>query len=131
MFSSISFGQFFFHMGPYRWPMILLFLLVVILILKKVIDIYIVKESTNKQLKWGLNGILFWGSLAFALGLFGQVNALWLALQEIMVASDISPSIVLIGYYLSFVTTIFGLFTVIIAALGWWILRGLVKRKLN
>lgn len=131
MFLLSALGQLIFHMGIYRWPMILIFFVVLILILKKLVDLYVMRDLSQKKVRWGINAIIFWGGLGLALGLLGQVNALWLALQEIMEASDISPTIVLIGYYLSFSTTFFGLMTFIVAALGWWLLRSLVRRKLK
>lgn len=121
------FSQFFMWLGPYKWPMILLSVLVIVLVLKKAIELMLPGLS-HKQRVSGINAILFWGCMSMALGIFSQTVSLWAALREIIAADDISPVIVLIGYYGSFISTLLGAATLIFSALAWWLFRYLVKR---
>lgn len=120
-------SQFFMWMGPYRWPMIIVSVLVIVLVVKKAIELSIPGLS-HKQKVSGVNAILFWGALSLALGIFVQTVSLWVALQDIMAAADISPAMVIIGFYGSFCSTIMGALTLIVAALAWWIFRYLASR---
>ena len=120
-------SQFFMWMGPYKWPMILLSALVVILIVKKAIELLIPSLSAQRKAA-GIHAILFWGALSFAFGIYVQTAGLWIALQEIMAAADISPAMVLIGFYGSFSSTILGALTLIVAALAWWFFRYSISR---
>lgn len=117
------FNQFFMWLGPYKWPLIVIAAIVVFLIIRKAVDLFFRKGLDETQLKRGLNAILFWGSFGLAVGMFAQVAGIWAALKEIMAAADISPAIVLIGFYGSFMTTLFGLGILLVAALAWWLFR--------
>ena len=121
------FSQFFMWLGPYKWPMILLSALVVILVIKKAVEL-LLPNLSNERKAAGVNAILFWGCISMALGIFSQTVSLWAALQEIIAATDISPVIVMIGFYGSFVSTILGSLTLIFAALAWWFFRYWVKK---
>ena len=121
------FSQIFMWLGPYKWPMIFVSALVVVLVIKKAIELLIPGLSKQRKAA-GINAILFWGSLSMALGIFSQTVSLWAALQEIMAASDISPVIVMIGFYGSFVSTMVGAVTLIFAALAWWLFRYRVRQ---
>ena len=120
-------SQFFMWMGPYKWPMILVSGLVVVLVIKKAVELLIPGLSYKKKIS-GVNAILFWGAISMAFGIFSQTVSLWAALNDIIAAADISPAIVLVGFYGSFVATLFGTLTLIFAALAWWFFRFWVKR---
>ena len=121
------FSQFFMWLGPYKWPMIILSALVLFLIIKKAVEL-ILPGISEKQRSSGINAILFWGAISMALGVFVQTVSLWAALQEIMRADDISPVIVMIGFYGSFCSTMLGTLTLIVAALAWWLFRYVVSK---
>lgn len=120
-------SQFFMWMGPYKWPMIIVSALVVVLVLKKAIEL-LIPGLSHKQKASGVNAILFWGALSMAFGIYVQTASLWVALREIMAAADISPTMVIIGFYGSFCPTVFGTLTLIFAALAWWLFRYQVNR---
>lgn len=124
---NVIFPEFFMWLGPFKWPMVLLSVLVVLLVIKKVIELVLPGISQARKAS-GVNTILFWGVMSMALGVFSQTVSLWAALQEIVKAADISPAIVLIGFYGSFVSTLLGIGTLIFAALAWWTFRFLLKR---
>lgn len=120
------FSQFFMWMGPYKWPMIIVSSLVLVLIIKKAIALTLPSLSYEKKAA-GINAILFWGGLSMAFGIFVQTVSLWVALNEIIAAADISPTMVLVGFYGSFCSTLFGSLTLIVAALAWWLFRSRVR----
>lgn len=117
------FEQFFMWLGPYKYPMVIVGIIVVGLIIYKAIELFFIKDLDEARRKRWLNSILFWGSLGLILGIFAQTAGLWIALQQIMKAADISPAMVLIGFYGSFTSTMFGLLILLVSALGWWFLR--------
>lgn len=117
------FEQIFMWLGPFKYLLILVALIVIVLIVKKVIELFFLKNLSEERQRSGINSILFWGGFGLALGIFAQLSGLWVALQEIIHASDISPAIVIIGFLGSFVSTLAGLFILMVASLSWWLLR--------
>jgi hypothetical protein len=117
------FQQFFGIMGPWKVPMIILFFFVIALILFKVYDIYInPKADTSTKRRW-LNAILFWGSINLALGILAQLTGMWQVFKIIETVPDISPVMVISGFIGSFSSVIFGLVTLVIAAVSWFGLK--------
>mgnify|MGYP006987947642 CR=1 FL=1 len=118
-----AFNMFFMWMGPFRIPMVLLSLIVLGMIFKKKFDLFLRKGLTEGKYKWGISSILFWGIFTFVFGLFAQTISIWQVLQEIMTAPDLSPPILITGLLGTFSPTIYGLCTLLVALLNWWILR--------
>lgn len=114
-----GFQKFFMFMGPWKWIMIFMALIVIILIAKKVYDLLIKRNGNTRY----LNAILFWGGITALLGIIGQLSGYWFVLNEIMEAPDISPPLLLTGYLSSFVTPLFGLVVFLISGICWWILK--------
>ena len=71
----------------------------------------------------GLNSILFWGAFAAVLGFLGQCLGIYNALTEISRATEISPVVTAMGFYISFTSTLLGLAVLLISALCWYALR--------
>lgn len=118
-----AFELFFMWMGPFKIPMVILSLVVLTLILKKKIDLFFRKGLSPSVMKWGISSILFWGIFTFFFGILAQTIGIWQALQEIMLAEDISPPILIMGLLGTFTPVIYGLCTLLVAALNWWVLR--------
>jgi len=127
MKTPVIFPEFFMWLGPYKWPMVLLSALVLILVIKKAVEMFM-PGLTVKRKASGVNAILFWGAMSMALGIYVQTASLWVALQEIIKAADISPAMVIIGFYGSFTSTIMGTLTLMFAALAWWGFRYWLRR---
>lgn len=127
METTSKFLQFFMFMGPWKWPLILLALIVFVLICFKFYEYFIARKPSSHY----LDAILFWGSFSAIVGITGQVSGLWEALNMIIEAADVSPSMVLIGFLSSFVTTLFGLFILVFAAICWWGLKYKYSRLLK
>lgn len=111
--------KFFFFMGPWKWIMIIIALIVFILIAIKIYDL-LIKRNGNKHY---LNAILFWGGITALLGVISQLSGFWIALNEILEAPDISPPMLLTGYLSSFATPLFGLIVLLASAIAWWVLK--------
>ncbi|MFC1661184.1 MotA/TolQ/ExbB proton channel family protein [Gemmatimonadota bacterium] len=82
----------------------------------------------SQALEGKINAVLFWGGIGAVLGVLGQVNSIYLALREILSASDISPNVIAEGFAISFTSTIMGLLLLLFSALAWMGLRGLYNR---
>ena len=109
--------------GLFMWPLLILALIVIGLSIKKGLDLFVNKNLDLQQKEMGLNAILFWGVIAGSLGITAQMLGIYMALEEIIKAEDISPAIVMMGYQVSFLTTLFGLYIFIGAAILWFLLR--------
>ncbi len=123
-------NQFFMWFGPYKFPMLLLALIVVVLIIVKAVDLLFMRNLSESRKKRWLNSILFWGAIGLVFGMFAQTASLWVALQEIMHAKDLSPPIIIMGFLGSFAPTLFGLLILLVAAIAWWLLRVVYRRSL-
>ena len=105
------------------WPLLILALTVIGLSIKKALDLFVNKTLDLQQKEMGLNAILFWGVIAGSLGITAQMIGIYLALSEIIKADDVSFGIIVMGYQVSFITTLFGLYIFIGAAILWFLLR--------
>lgn len=117
--------------GPYMWGLLALALVVVVLAVKKSIQLFGKTEWTPDQLGTGLNAIVFWGGMSAVLGFYAHFLGIYYAMQEIARASDISPAIVARGYQMALTTVLTGLFIFMISAIIWFILKWQLKRRLR
>jgi hypothetical protein len=78
-----------------------------------------------------INAILFWGATGAVLGVLGQATGIYLALQAISRAPEISPPVVLEGFSISFLTTIVGFILFLFSGLVWMGLRTMHNRRLS
>ena len=100
------------HIGGDYMYLILLFMIIILgLSAKKVIDLFIKHDLSKPQLESGINAIVFWGGISLLIGFFAHFTGLYLAMQDIAQANDISPAIVANGYKLSLLTILFGILT--------------------
>jgi len=117
--------------GPYFFPLIVMNIIIVIFSVKKIIDIFGKRHLSAGDLEYGLNSILFWGIMSALLGTLGQLSGIYNALTFIIDAVEIDPHIIAEGFTISFVSTLWGMFTLLIAALIWYILKCKVKAQLR
>lgn len=113
---------FFFQMGIFRFPLLLLALVVLVLIGLRARQIL---AGTRAD----LNPILFWGAVAAVMGFLGQYLGMYHGLRAIAKASALSPQVIAQGLAESFTTTLFGLVVFLVAALAWFGLGALARRK--
>jgi hypothetical protein len=109
--------------GPYMHLLALLALVVLVLSIRRTIDLFARRERDPERLALGVDAILFWGCIAAVLGFLGQFTGMYLSLRVIRRAGLIDPALVAEGIAVSLVTTVFGLIILIVSALLWFALR--------
>ena len=109
-------------MGPLKWFMLLVTLIITGLILLKIFDLYISKDKDVKKLKRFLGSILFWGRMAPILGILSQLTGIYQALGEIIKGGDISPELIMTGFRGSLISILYGLWLLLISGTIWFIL---------
>jgi hypothetical protein len=80
-------------------------------------------ERDHSELRDQINAVLFWGAAAAVLGFLGQCQGTYLALNTIIAAQEISPQVVVEGFVISFIPTLFGLGILAFASVVWACLR--------
>ena len=114
-------------------PFILLqFLLaLVILVLTVVNGIRLARPNARKSpgLPRSIDAILFWGCLTAVFGFLGQWVGLNKAANFVAQAGAVNPPLVLMGIGESLGTTVFGMFTLVVAAFLWFALRVAQHRR--
>lgn len=114
--------EFIYQGGPF---MILIFVgasLLLILSGKKTYDVF-AKPNSGEAKASGINIILFGGLMLLLLGILGTLIGLYSAFELISMATEISMSIVLMGFRIAMSTTIAGLVFLGIFASIWFMLR--------
>ncbi|MBC8182442.1 MotA/TolQ/ExbB proton channel family protein [candidate division KSB1 bacterium] len=120
--------EFFFRGGYMMWLLLLTAIVILILTVKKVIDLFVNQNLPSNKLENGINAILFWGATSALLGTFAHFQGMYYAMLAISQANDISPAIVAMGYGVSLITILTGLFIFIISAIIWFIFRWQYKK---
>ena len=113
--------------GFFMWPLLILFIFVIAISIKKVLELFLKNTTSTPYTDKGINAILFWGGFSFILGVLAHFTGIYQAMEAIAAASDISPAIVAKGYAMSLITVLFGLITLLISAIMWFILRWRLK----
>jgi biopolymer transport protein ExbB/TolQ len=113
--------------GPYMTANVIVTLVIIIQIIRKFIDLFIKKELGDYQLELGINSIIVLGGLSAILGILGQFNGIYTALNIIIHAPEINPHIIAEGFTISFTTTLYGLNVLVISLIIWFIFRSRYK----
>ena len=108
--------------GPFMYPLIIIIFANVILAILSGIQLYL--KNNWQSVQHRVNAILFWGCIALVTGFLGQFSGIYLAVNIIMNATEISPPIVLMGFAQTFTTSISGMWILTVSAIMWFILRG-------
>jgi len=124
-------AHFFYSGGPVMWLLLLLFILILGLSVKKTIDLFSKSELNHALLEKGINAIIFWGAFSVVIGFFAHFLGIYEAMIAISRANDISPAIVSMGYSMSLITILAGLFIFLVSALLWFFFRWRLKLRLS
>ena len=105
----------------------LMWIIVIILVIRFVI-LYRLGKNPHK-LKRANNSILFFGSLAFLIGIYGQMTGLMAAFDTIQKAgtNGVPPGHIVGGIKVTFIVPSFGMMLLIISVIIWYIFRSLKK----
>jgi biopolymer transport protein ExbB/TolQ len=120
--------QFFMNGGLFMWPLLIFAIVIVVLTVKKAIDFFGRQNVNPVKMESGINAILFWGFMSLVVGFYAHFQGLYMAMQAIIKADDISPVIVTAGYAQSLITILFGLCSFIISSVVWFIFRWQYKK---
>ncbi|RKD94069.1 MotA/TolQ/ExbB proton channel family protein [Marinifilum flexuosum] len=118
--------RFFFEGGPTFMSLVYLMWIIVISLAVRFIILY--RGSKNPQkLKKTNDGILFFGSLAFLIGISAQMVGLIQAFDVIqsMGGNSIGPHMLAGGLKVSFIAPFFGMMLLIISSIIWFVYRNL------
>ncbi len=118
-------------MGKWAIPQIIISAVILVLSIKKVIDLYFRKDLAKEDMVKGLHAILFWGGITAVIGFLGQVSGMYNAMLAISAASALSPAVIAAGFGQSLTTTIYGLVTLIISGIIWFVLLGRYNRLMK
>ncbi len=115
------------------WGILLTILLavIIVLIVRKALEIARNKQVKSIDLEQSIHTILFWGGFSALLGIYGQLTGIYIALKVIIGASAVSPQIIAMGLAESFTSTLFGLGNLILASLAWFFLIHAQRRRLK
>jgi biopolymer transport protein ExbB/TolQ len=113
----------FFEGGIFMWPILIIAISIVILSIKKAIDLFGRTDLNQKQLESGLNAIVFWGAISAVFGFLAHFAGMYMAMVSIAEANDISPSIVARGFSVSLIPILFGLVIFMLSGILWLIFR--------
>ncbi|WP_010662349.1 MotA/TolQ/ExbB proton channel family protein [Marinilabilia salmonicolor] len=87
------------------------------------------KKADRRTLVRLNEGILFTGSLAFLLGILGQVLGMFEALNVIGEMGDVSANMIAAGLRVSFIAPLYGFVLFILSGILWFVFRSLLKDK--
>jgi len=117
--------------GFYMWPLLLFAIIILVLSIKKIIDLFFNPTLSHVKLESGINSILFWGGMSVLIGFLGHYHGMYLAMQAISRASDISPAIVAMGYGVSLISVLFGLLILLFSSIIWFVFRWRFKQLIS
>jgi len=111
--------------GIFMWLILICFVVAVLIAIRAYGSI---KKKLIAKATLDLKTILVLGVSSMALGAIGQLLGIYAALGEIIIATDISPAIVLEGFRMASISTVFGTILFLITMVGWLGLRELLQR---
>ena len=115
--------------GILMWVLYFFALIIISLTLKNLIILTKKDEREKQETLHSINAIIFWGMLSAVFGLFAHFYGVYLAMQAISRAADISPAIVAKGYSYSLVTILTGMTIFMSSGIFWFGLRFVEKKN--
>jgi len=120
-----------FQTGILDWIQLLLALTILVVFLIKVRDLFFRKNLEDKKLRSGIHTVLFLGSFAGVFGFLIQILGIVGALAAIIEAADVSPELLWNGAKRSFYNPIFGLITLLVSGMLWFVLQARYKNLVS
>jgi biopolymer transport protein ExbB/TolQ len=109
--------------GYWMWVILIIAITNIVLTIKNAIEIRRAGTSGKVSDGSGINAIMFWGGIGAAAGFLAQITGIYLGINAILAADDISLMVVAKGLACALTPTIFGLWVFILSALAWFLLR--------
>ncbi len=109
--------------GPFMLLQFVLALVILTLTVVNIVRLAVSRGGGAARLRKSIDAILFWGCLTAVFGFLGQWVGLFRAANAIIDAEAVNPQLVILGIGESLGTTVFGMFTLVVAAFLWFALR--------
>ena len=119
-------NAFFFAGGPFMYLILIVGIIAFALTSYRIVTMMRTDRDIPSD---SIRTILHLGILALLLGITAQLTGLYQAATAIIQAENISPQIVAQGLLVSFNTTLFGLYILLLCLLLWLVLRALATRR--
>ena len=87
-------------------------------------------DATPGAIRAQVDGILFWGSYAVVVGLLGTVVGIAVSAQAVEAIGEVHTQLVWAGIKVALIPTIFGLLYFLGAALVWFALRYVLRKRM-
>jgi uncharacterized membrane protein YfcA len=118
--------KFFYEGGPTFMSVVYLMWIIVFVLAVRFIILYLGNKQP-KKLKRTNDSILFFGSLAFLIGITGQMMGLIGAFDAVLCLGNepISPDMLAGGLKVTFIVPLFGLVLLILSSIIWFVFRNL------
>lgn len=117
--------------GPFMWLLLIMFLLILALAIKKFIQMTRKEDVSPSYHESGINAIIFWGAVSAIIGFFAHYLGIYNAMIAISRATDISPAVISYGYSISLIPILAGLLIFLVSAFIWFSLRWHLKQSLK
>ena len=75
--------EFFINGGYFMWLLLILAVVIIVLSIKKAIELLSKNDLNQATLESGINAIIFWGGICLVLGFFGHFLGLYNAMKAI------------------------------------------------
>ena len=116
------------HMGVMRWPITFCAAMVFILAGRSIWRIQQSEPGQARLARSTIDGSLFWGAYALALGVLATIIGFMVAAQSVEAVGRVETALVWGGVKVALSTTVYGLLIFLVAALVWVGLRGWHRR---
>jgi len=111
------------NMGIMRWPITFCLVMVAVLAVRAAMRIRAGQPDQKAAARATIDGSLFWGAYAVALGVLGTVAGFMQAAQAVESVGQVDTRLVWGGVKVALSTTVYGLVIFTVAALVWFGLR--------
>jgi len=115
--------------GPYLLLQLLLALVILILTVVNIFRLTLRSGRRAAGARTSIDAILFWGCLTAVFGFLGQWSGLHRVSKAVIDHGVVNPQMVMYGAGESLGTTVFGMFTLVVAAFLWFALRVAQHRR--
>ncbi len=109
--------------GPFMTPLTMIGIAALLLMIKKIVDIYVNAEQPAAKHRAMVTLILQLGIFSFFLGILAQAIGLIEAFQAIEQMGSVSPAMLAGGLKVSMICPIYGLMIFLVSFIGWTILK--------
>jgi len=114
--------------GIYGSLILLLIIISIAYLFLSIMNMVKFKKESNEKVEDNINNIIRMGVLSAALGFLGTIHGGYLAINEILAATEISMRIVWEGVICALSSTVLGFQVFAVTAVIWFVLRNILRR---